>query len=115
MAAIFNVQNSCDFVIRSVRDSFLNYSIQETPFYLYITIRKSFSKASSDSTHISSILQQTKVSEELEQKDGDLENLTVKEGYRTILRMLLMNVTAGFSFRLHPPRHLSPFSLFGAI
>jgi hypothetical protein len=40
-----NIKNSCDHIVNSVRDSLLNYSIQETPFFIYLTIRKSFSKA----------------------------------------------------------------------
>ena len=40
------VKNSLEIVINSVRDSFLNYSMQETPYSLYFTIRKSFSRAS---------------------------------------------------------------------
>ena len=40
-----NIKNSFDHIVNSVRDSLLNYSIQETPFSMYLTIRKSFSKA----------------------------------------------------------------------
>ena len=40
-----NIKTSCDFVIGSVRDSLLNYSIQETPYSLYLTIRKSFARS----------------------------------------------------------------------
>ena len=43
---------------------------------LYLTIRKSFSKVSSDSNQISSLLQQTKVRED--KKVGDLEVLITK-------------------------------------
>ena len=73
--AMLSVQNSCDFVIGSVRDSFLNYSIQETPFSLYLTIRKSFSKVNSNSNQISFGLQQKKVHEEQVQ---DHESLRIK-------------------------------------
>ena len=44
------VQKSCDLVVNSVRASFLNFSIQETPYSLYLTIRKSFSKYSNQQT-----------------------------------------------------------------
>ena len=47
-----SVKRSCDFVISSVRNSFLNYSIKETPFSLYFTLRKSFAKPSSNLEHI---------------------------------------------------------------
>ena len=39
------VQTSCDLVINSVRASLLNFSIHETPYSLYLTIRKSLSKS----------------------------------------------------------------------
>ena len=45
-SAPLNVKNSCDFVTNSVRDSLLNYSIQETPYSLYLTIRKTFTRSS---------------------------------------------------------------------
>ena len=45
MAANSSIQKSCDLVLASVRSSSLNYSSQETPFSIYLTIRKSFSKA----------------------------------------------------------------------
>ena len=40
------VKNSLEIVINSVRDSFLNFSMQESPYFLYFYIRKSFSRAS---------------------------------------------------------------------
>ena len=40
------VQRSCDMVLNSVRTSSLNFSVQETPYSIYLTIRKSFSKSS---------------------------------------------------------------------
>ena len=49
MAVVQNVKNSCDKVLTSVRDSSLNFSLQETPFSIYITIRKSFLRCRSDS------------------------------------------------------------------
>jgi exonuclease VII small subunit len=49
MAVVQNVKNSCDNVLTSVRDSSLNFSLQETPFSIYITIRKSFLRCRSDS------------------------------------------------------------------
>ena len=38
------IQKSCATVLRSVRSCNLNYACQETPFYIYLTIRKSWSK-----------------------------------------------------------------------
>ena len=45
MNSVFQqIQGSCDFVTKSLGRSSLNYSLHETPFYMYITARKSFSK-----------------------------------------------------------------------
>jgi hypothetical protein len=35
-----NIETSCDQILYSVRSSQLNYSCQETPFSIYLTIRK---------------------------------------------------------------------------
>ena len=45
MAVVQSVKNSCEIVMNSLRDSSLNFSLQETPFSLYIIIRKSFSRS----------------------------------------------------------------------
>ena len=37
-----NVKHSCDLVMNGVRESCLNFSMQETPFSIYLSIRKSF-------------------------------------------------------------------------
>ena len=39
-----NIQTSCDFILKNVRSSSLNYSVQETPFSQFLTIRKSLVK-----------------------------------------------------------------------
>ena len=46
MAANFepHLKKSCDLVIDSVRKSCLNFSLQETPFSIYLSIRKSFAR-----------------------------------------------------------------------
>jgi hypothetical protein len=44
MAAI-SPYESCDLVLRHVRTSCLNFAIQETPYSVYLTIRKSFSQS----------------------------------------------------------------------
>ena len=36
-----NIETSCDLIMNSVRSSQLNFACQETPFSIYITIRKS--------------------------------------------------------------------------
>ena len=43
----FKIKNSCYFVINSMRDSCLNYCLQETPFSLYLTIGETFARSSS--------------------------------------------------------------------
>ena len=35
------LQGSCNSILNTIRDSYLNYAVQETPFSIYITIRKS--------------------------------------------------------------------------
>ena len=39
-----HLKNCCDIVRNSVHKSALNYTLQETPWVIYITIRKSFAK-----------------------------------------------------------------------
>ena len=39
-----NINNSCSEVLDCIRNSNLNYSCQETPYSLYITVRKSWNK-----------------------------------------------------------------------
>ena len=46
---VFNVEKSCEIIVKTVRNSQLNYAVQETPYSLYLTIRKSFAKNSSSS------------------------------------------------------------------
>ena len=47
-----NIQRSCEFIINNVRMSGLNFSLQETPFSVYFTIRKSLSKVSKFPFHM---------------------------------------------------------------
>ena len=39
------VQQSCESVLTNLRSSSLNYSVLETPFSLYLTVRKSLQKS----------------------------------------------------------------------
>ena len=39
-----NIQESCDQIIHSVRTANLNFAYQETPFSIYITVRKTVTK-----------------------------------------------------------------------
>ena len=90
-SSISNVQNSCEFILKNIRSSSLNYAVQETPFSLYLTIRKSFvkNKTRSDSKPATSspLVRETEISrEELETLKVECESLknenqTLKKGY----------------------------------
>ena len=46
MASVINkIENSCFAILSNIRSSKLNYSIQETPYSIYLTIRKSIRKS----------------------------------------------------------------------
>ena len=45
------VQSSCNFLLQSVRNSGLNFSCQETPFSIFLTIRKSLVKSFQFQSH----------------------------------------------------------------
>ena len=45
MAMFNSAQSSCDFLLHSVRNSGLDFSCQETPFSIFLTLRKSFVKS----------------------------------------------------------------------
>ena len=81
---------SCDLVIRSVRAPSLNFSIQETPFSLYLTIRKSFSKSTpviSPPPIVPAALENQAILHDLENKIKSIENanLVFKESYEKAL------------------------------
>ena len=42
-----NLDATCNFLLKSIRSSGLNFSFQETPFSMYVTIRKSFIQSKS--------------------------------------------------------------------
>ena len=44
MMTTTNISDSCANILNSIRSSALNYSFQETPYSMYVTIRKSWSK-----------------------------------------------------------------------
>ena len=44
MAPSFSAQKHCDTILDRVRSSNLNFVLQETPFSIFLTIRKSFNK-----------------------------------------------------------------------
>ena len=70
-----NIKNSCEHVISSVRESLHNYSMQETLYSLYLTLRKTFARSSKfvcqNSPQISPIYA-------FHQENTELESLKVK-------------------------------------
>ena len=42
--AVINIDSSCDSILQKIRKSGLNFSCQETPFSIYVTVRKSWTK-----------------------------------------------------------------------
>ena len=40
MSAKISLQNTCNSILNNIRNSCLNYAVQETPFSIYITLRK---------------------------------------------------------------------------
>ena len=59
-----SVKNSVNVILNTVRDTSLNYSVQETPYSVYLSIRKSFSKGSESSQ--SKDVSETKTKNEIE-------------------------------------------------
>ena len=51
-----NIQDSCAQILRSVRNSNLNFACQENPYSIYLTIRKSWNKHYSISDSVSETL-----------------------------------------------------------
>ena len=39
-----NIQNYCLLILNTIRASNLNYAVQETPYSIFLTLRKSFTK-----------------------------------------------------------------------
>ena len=46
-----NIQKSCSEILNSVRNSNLNFSCQETPFSIYLTVRKSWNRKVCETGH----------------------------------------------------------------
>ena len=68
-----NIKNSCEHIISSVRESQLNYSMQETPYSLYLTVRKTFARSS---TAFGQNLLRSPLN--IPQENSELESLKVK-------------------------------------
>ena len=65
-------QQSCDLILQQIRTSHLNFAIQETPYSIFLTIRKSFTK--SFQNHVLQN-QADPNSEKVSELKSDLENL----------------------------------------
>jgi hypothetical protein len=74
MAAILD--STCEFLLQRIRASGLNYSCQETPYSIYVTLRKSFAKSRS-SFHDLNHLQET--------NNQELELAKIKRKYEILL------------------------------
>ena len=77
---VISVKDSYSFIVDTVRSSSLNFSIQETPYSLYFTIRKSFvQRPVSSAQMILNSMRETQV-------NCDVEALKVLEDSNNILR-----------------------------
>ena len=88
MSAEF-LEKSCNMILNSVRNSCLNFSIQETPFSLYLTVRKSMARNKS--------LQD----DESNEQTLDVKNLSetiLKEEIKTL--KIKLNEAEDFNLRL---------------
>ena len=84
MAAPKSVQKSCDLVIESVRASSLNYNLQETPYSIYLSIRKSSLKRipTVDQEEVPQIQSPNKLKElESKLKSAEAANFALKLKY----------------------------------
>ena len=76
---VISVKDSYSFIVDTVRSSSLNFSIQETPYSLYFTIRKSFvQRPVSSSQMISKYMPETQVNCDMEQLKKKLKVLEDK-------------------------------------
>ena len=70
------IEKSCDKIISAVRSSCLNFAVQETPFSIYFTIRKSLRKSSNLDLYLNQtkeVVHDSKI-EILESKIASLQN-----------------------------------------
>ena len=84
------IKNSVNFIMQTVRESSLNYSIQETPYSLYLSIRKTLSRASHSEISQAQILS-TSMKNEIEILENKLEkaqkeNLTLKNNFEEAIK-----------------------------
>ena len=98
------LQESCNTILNTIRSSSLNYAVQETPFSIYVTIRKSEVKFRDARNNIEAnvrnevtpnTLNSAILPEAFERLKGDfedtLEDLVAKNEYTKKLETLLKN------------------------
>ena len=90
MSASVAIDNLCGKILYSVRSSNLNYACQETPYSIYLTIRKSWSKHQQVQQPQEYVQQlpQPLSQIELNLKDREIENIKCElEDLKTKLQM----------------------------
>ena len=68
-----SVESSCEFLLHSVRSSNLNFICQETPYSIFLTVRKSLQKSFSQEIQDTPSLKTTPTEDAFEQLKRDLE------------------------------------------
>ena len=82
MCAALSALETCDLILGHVKTSSLNFSIQETPFSVYLTLRKSFNQSSrrfSNPETYTSSSNPTQSKETLEKLETELQNLRFEQ------------------------------------
>ena len=100
MLANNSLQTSCNLILNTIRSSFLNYAVQETPYSLYVTIRKSEAKVrdpenklkSEDANNIqTSVISHAAFSRLKSDFEDTLAELEAKNEYISKLEAVLAN------------------------
>ena len=99
MATVSDIQNSCLLILSTIRSSNLNYSIQETPYSIFLTLRKSHTKSKNISTESQSSLEQfapetTEILNIQKEKDSLLKRCHFLENVNQDLKSNLEEATA---------------------
>ena len=88
-----SLQKSCDHVLNSVRESCLNFSLQETPYSLYLSVRKSFARNKDAPDQIQALVRNVNSDCEDEMKtlktkldDVEEQNLDLKQKFEEMAK-----------------------------
>ena len=71
------IQTSCQEIINCISESSLNYSVKLTPYSLYITIRKSFSKAHVPSCSFQSQSEKSLLKQQVQTLEDKLKEMEI--------------------------------------